>query len=189
MTIKNRLIKSRRRLSLVIIFLIFIGVFLLELIRMIIFPSLRPFPWGTGLPSGWVEFISNDGKYSLQYPQTWKVYESHQRTSSEPEKIASIYFPSDVMAQRLTIYRRPFDTGNIQDVVHWGQNLAAKHKNGGIIPGILEPYNTPNFQGFLYHYEYPYLPESLFGKIECISWYIIEGWTSPDWLRNSHKKA
>ncbi len=131
------------------IFLALTVLCMISFLVLFIDPSTRKGPLGFGPPAPMILFQMKDKSFTLLYPENWVAAETPQGNHGDIEIIAVIIVSGKQMAN-ITIARKPFPTGNISNVVNWGQSRAAMHTDHNILS--FKPLSDNNLDGLIQEY-------------------------------------
>jgi hypothetical protein len=165
---KNILVHKKYKIILWTIILFLVGVSAFRLIIDIVSP--RGF-FSIGLPASMKVYISENGLFSINYPESWTAGDTPHGDHGDIDIVAVIKpfrtWPS------LFVATKSFLGGDLTQVVDWGE-LRDQNLNGYEQESI-DRLVTPYVNGVVR--KYVWLSESvLFGEklVQCIDYYIFE---------------
>ena len=154
----------------VVIILAALGCFILVLVNL--YKLFNPDQYIA--PSGTTTYNSTFGHFALNIPATWAYLDSGPRGNQhDMEEVSLIHsLSSPYLNPQVTILRKDFISGKLEDVVNWGIARAQGHEIYQQLS--IEPYNTQNYAGYLNTYNTIFGPPWLERVNECMDWYTID---------------
>jgi len=154
----NQLIKKYRN-----IFLCFFVISMfISLYNIIFIPSKRIGLFGIGLPAPMENYKGKHTNFSIDFPESWVIYETPQGNHGDQDVIAGIGVPGRSFPH-VFLYKRNFLKNDKSELLSWGESKV-KDDNKFI---DLKPFNTTKYSGEMR--EYTREDKSYFQTITFIS--------------------
>jgi len=116
----------------------------------LVFPTARKGPLGFGPPAEMTTFQAKDGKYTISYPANWSAFDL-EGSHGDHEVIATILVAGKSLAN-VTIARKSFPNGTVNDVSDWGKSRATQHDDYLVVSFL--PLNDSDLNGFTHTYKW-----------------------------------
>lgn len=133
--------KSRK-----ILVLFLAGAFVFSIVQSVVKPALNPF--GVGLPSPMVQYISEYGHFSIDRPERWNAFDTPQGNRGDQDVIA--FISSGPSSASVFVAVKNFPDGTIEQVAEWGETRASMEPGYTLI--ALEPFQISHYEGLVRKY-------------------------------------